>query len=215
MGIVLHSALRAHRCTGVKKLRGRLGGVGTVVGMRIRTLHAAALGAVVLVLAGCVDSDPLPTLPPTPTSTPVFASEEEALAAAEEAYAAYNDTSNVIAAEGGIGPERIEPFVTPAYLPTELDTYAYYRSNSLRLSGEVVVSRVELQQYVELENAVEVSVYVCLDVAGTQVLDEAGSDVTPAGRQPVVGLEVVLVGDAAGTLKIDRSDQWSDSSFCS
>ncbi len=76
----------------------------------------SVVGALVLVgmlaLTGCVDGDRLPTLPPTPTSTPIFASEEEALAAAEEAYAAYLEMSNLISSEGGVEPERIAPFVT-------------------------------------------------------------------------------------------------------
>ncbi len=189
--------------------------MGTVVGMRTRTLRAALGIAMLVALTGCVDGDPLPTLPPTPTSTPVFASEEEALAAAEAAYEAYNEMSNTIAAEGGRDPERIEPFVTPNYLPSEVDTYDYYRVNGLHLEGGVRVARLSLQQYLELDGSAEVAVYVCLDVLAARVIDNSGVDVTPRDRDDVIPLEVVFVGVSRDELKIDRSDQWSDSSFCS
>src|SRR3954462_13593979 len=59
----------------------------TVVGMRTAPLLATA--ALLLALAGCVPTDSHPTSWPHPSATPVFASDAEALAAAEKAYAAY------------------------------------------------------------------------------------------------------------------------------
>ena len=52
-------------------------------------MRVTAALAVVLLLTGCSLASPEVAPTPTPSATPVFASEEEALAAAEEAYAAY------------------------------------------------------------------------------------------------------------------------------
>ena len=65
------------------------------------------VGLLALVLAGCAPDVPAIQVPPTPTVTPLFASDEEALAAAEEAYAAYLAMSDEITSDGGERPERI------------------------------------------------------------------------------------------------------------
>ena len=49
----------------------------------------AAVALAVLLLSGCVPQQSTDTPTPEPSSTPVFATEEEALAAATAAYAAY------------------------------------------------------------------------------------------------------------------------------
>ena len=64
--------------------------------------------AVLFALAGCVPSDSQPSAAPSPSATPVFASDAEALAAAEKAYAAYLKVSDEIANDGGKDPDRID-----------------------------------------------------------------------------------------------------------
>ena len=186
--------------------------VGSLDAMRSAVGAAVLLG--MLALSGCVEGDPLPTLPPTPSATPIFASEEEALAAAEEAYAAYSEVSDLIANDGGVDPERIAPFVTDEQLQNELDTAAYYRDHGIHSVGSVTVIKTVLQQANESVGTVEVAVYVCLDVESVRVLDNSGNDVTPSDRDPITALEVVLQGDAADSLLVASSDLWSDSSFC-
>jgi hypothetical protein len=182
--------------------------------MRIRTLAAAAGIGALLVLTGCVGGDPLPTLPPEPTSTPIFASEEEALAAAEEAYAAYSAASDLISSEGGVGPERIQPFVTLGQFERELETAEFFRSNGWRTIGSPLTTRFDLQQYNELLGSAEVIVYVCLDVSAVAVVDERGTDVTPTDREPVVPLEVLFLAGPDDVLLVASSEQWPGASFC-
>ncbi len=69
-----------------------------------RTTKLAAVVIACALISGCL---PTPTnVIPTavPTGTPVFASEEEALAAAIEAYEAYLAVSDAILPDGGRGP---------------------------------------------------------------------------------------------------------------
>jgi hypothetical protein len=181
--------------------------------MRIRTLAAAGTGAL-LVLTGCVGADPLPTLPPEPTSTPIFASEEEALDAAEEAYAAYSVASDLISSDGGVEPERIQPFVTVDQFERELETAEFFRSNGWRTIGSPWTSKFDLQQYSELAGGAEVVVYVCLDVSAVAVVDESGTDVTPSDREPIVPLEVLFLAGPDDVLLVASSEQWPGASFC-
>ena len=68
----------------------------------------AAAGALALVLTGCVGS-PAPTPSPTPTeAAPIFASDEEALAAAVKAYELYTrSVASQVTDDGGVEPERV------------------------------------------------------------------------------------------------------------
>lgn len=182
--------------------------------MRIRTLAATAGIGALLVLTGCVGGDPLPTLPPEPTSAPIFASEEEALAAAEEAYAAYSEVSAQISMDGGADAQRIAQYVTDEQLASELATAEYYESNGLRASAPPTTSLFTLQQYSELQGMVEVVVYVCVDVTDVAVLNESGADVTPTDREPVVALEVTLIGEGSRDLLIASTEVWPGTSFC-
>jgi predicted small lipoprotein YifL len=145
-----------------------------------------------LALTGCGGGDPLPTLPPTPTATPVFASEEEALAAAEAAYAAYLEMSNLISSEGGVDPERIEPFVTDQRLVDELRGFGTLSELNLRTVGTSSFTVLELQRYEESDGGAEIAFYACSDLSGSRVIDEAGEDVTPPERDDRMVLEVVL-----------------------
>ena len=181
--------------------------------MRVGKLRMAGVVGVLLALSGCVGEEPLPTLPPTPTATPIFASEEDALAAAEAAYAEYLDVASMITADYGENPQRIAPYVTETQLANELDTAEYYRTNGFRVEGVPAVTNAVLQQYDQDGPVAYVAFYVCLDVSSTRVLDRDGLDVTPA-RQDIGALEVLMVGPSARELKIESSQLWPESSFC-
>ena len=178
----------------------------------------SVVGGLVLVgmlaLTGCVEGDRIPTLPPTPTSTPIFASDEEALAAAEDAYAAYNEVSALIAMDGGADPERIAPFVTEDQLENELATYALYQEQQVHAEGRSTITRIELQQASEMAGIADIAIYACLDVTAVRILDSAGRDVTPPDRPSLVALEVSFEGHSLDELRVASSDIWSDSSFC-
>lgn len=177
-------------------------------GMRMRVGALALLG--MLTLSGCGGGTPIPTLPPTPTATPVFASEEEALAAAEEAYAAYSEMSDLISSQGGVDPERIAAFVTERRLVDELRGFETLRDSGLRLEGKASVTAVELQRYDEVAGEVEIAFYGCVDFSGSRVLNSAGEDVTPVDREDVLLLEIVLRAPANGDrLLLESDDPWA------
>lgn len=179
-----------------------------------RVVGSVAVLVGMLALSGCGGGDPLPTLPPSPSSTPVFASEEEALAAAEEAYSAYRATSDLITSEGGLRPERIAPFVTEEQLKDELDGFRYFETNGIRSVGSAPVIEILLQQFLDEGDSYEIVFYSCIDVSSVSIIDNTGADVTPADRPPLVALEVSMRG-TNGDFLLSDSDQWSDSQFCS
>lgn len=183
--------------------------------MRLPAL-AAALALVVLV-SGCVPQSPAPVPSPAePSYTPLFASDEEALAAAEEAYREYQAMSNLIINEGGRNPERIAPFVTEEYYEVELDAFAYFSDSLLRGIGEATFDSIQLQQtYATGTETAVVAVYLCLDVSATQIVDAEGNTVTP--ERDVRGLFEVNFEATRGapvTMLLSHSQLWQGEDTC-
>ena len=193
---------------------------------RRRPLHAVALSALLLplsvvFLSGCMAA-PAPPVPAPPVSVasteptetpPVFASNDEALAAATAAFGEYQSMSNTIAHEGGADPERISDFAAGEVLESELGIYKKLSSGGLHLIGDLSFDSLSIQS-ADLESG-EVVAYVCLDVSGTDVVDATGLTVVPPGRPDRYPVQISLLRDSASDrLRVEKSDSWSGSNFC-
>jgi hypothetical protein len=179
----------------------------------MRTLAVTVAG--ILLLAGCGGGDPIPTLPPTPSSTPIFASEEDALAAAEEAYAAYLAAWDRIASEGGVDPERIAAFTTGDFFESELEGLETFRDNQWRTIGQSVLHSANLQ-FADLtgNDPTPVAAYVCVDVSAVDVRDESGASVVSPDRPALQAFEVFFAVSDAGGLVPAASNPWEPESIC-
>lgn len=189
--------------------------VGTVVDMRIRNLRAA-VGLVVIALSGCAGGEAVPTLPPTPTSSPIFASEEEALAAAKEAYAAYLEMSNLISSEGGVDPERIAAVARGELYEAALLGFETLRADGLRFVGTSEIRATELQYALleTLEPNHVVAAYICVDVSALDVVNEAGDSVVSSARPDFQAFEVFFDLTDEGRLSPSSREPWESKSLC-
>lgn len=168
---------------------------------------AATLGAVALAAAlGCLTAcAPAPT--PSPTPTAAFASEEEAYAAAEEVYRAYNDALNESRTmTAGADPQR---FLTGLALESDLEASRYFDEHRLEVAGEGVISQFDGLYATLSTSESEVTARVCLDVSNTRVFDADGNDVTPTNRPTRLPLEVTFV-QTTGTLLISNESLIED-----
>ena len=182
---------------------------GTVVGMRV----IAAL-ALVLLLAGCVPTAPETSPTPVPTATPVFASEEEALAAAEEAYAAYQAATDSVTAAGGTDGSPLRNLVTPEQYERETAGLAAFAATGWRTVGTSSFDSMIIQSYDDSGFA-HISVYVCSDVGAVRLIDDAGTDVTPPSRPNRLPLVVEFeAADRRSNLLISSSDIWDGGDYC-
>ena len=176
---------------------------------------AAAVVAAVLCLGACAPEDPGPKPSPDPTSTPLFASDEEALAAAEEAYGRYQAVSDAILIDGGTNTDRLLEVATSEKLAYEEAGYEDFRANGYRSTGGSTFDRMTLQNR---NDGVEsfVSVYVCDDVTAVDIVGPDGVSVVASNRPDrfprTVDFIPAEIGRAA--LIVSVIDEWTGENFC-
>lgn len=185
--------------------------------MRIAT-GATTLGLILLLasaLAACVPDD-VPAVPPAPapSSAPVFESDEEALAAAEEAYGRYEAVTNAAGQTGWADTSKYVDVLVGDALADELDGAKQAVQLGYRQVGDSTHDTVSLQQVQDQgRGTVRIVVYLCSDVSLVDVLDKDGNSVVSASRPDRQSFEVELM-DVDGELKVGRTDAWSGQSFC-
>ena len=187
---------------------------------RLRTVPPLAIAALIACsVAGCLPLDPAPVPTIAPTGTPLFSSDEEALAAAEEAYAAYLAVSDQIAQDGGANPDRLAAVAGSELAITEKTGYSELQNAGLRTVGSTKFFGATLQRF-EAESTDGrdvVTVYLCSDVSGVDVLDTAGNSVVSPDRPPLTPFEVSfdLANSARAALVVSRKEPWPESGVCS
>ena len=183
---------------------------------RMRTAAAAtALGITLSIaaLASCT-SEPGEMPVPSPSVTPVFASEEEALAAAEELYGDYVAYANALGQSGWADPSGFEEYLVGEALDEEIAGANSFHDSGWLQTGSTSFDSVTLQRLEDQGvGSVDITIYVCSDVSEVDVIDSDGVSVVSEDRPPRQPLEVEMQ-DSDGSLKIVRRDGWSGASFC-
>ena len=162
-------------------------------------------------LVGCV---PGPDASPSPTATaagPRFASDEEALAAAEEAYAAYRSLADQISNDGGLRPERIATVTTPELAAQEIAGYQELSAAGLRTVGLSQFSSLRLDDRRPRTDE-SVSVVLCDDVSGIEVVGPDGKVVTSPTRPDAVWMAVSFAWSSSDNLVVAAREVLEDGS---
>ncbi|MBG6057857.1 outer membrane murein-binding lipoprotein Lpp [Cryobacterium sp. MP_M5] len=164
--------------------------------MRFVSRRRPVMGAMALLgtlaLAGC--ASPARQAPsPTATDAPVFASDAEALAAATEAYAAYQEMSDLILSQGGAEPERIRAVASREFAATEIAGFKQAADNGLHSVGRTSFDGIAIQRTTGSKDGIAaVSVYLCSDVSEVDVLDATGQSVVAETRPARTSFEVTF-----------------------
>jgi len=180
--------------------------------MRLAPLALAA--ALLLALAGCVPSTAHPTASPRASATPVFASDAEALAAAEKAYAAYLKVSDQILIDGGSRPERLQPYVSAALYAEEKKGFDQTATNGWHSTGGTTYDHFSLEVYDPSDRDALVTAYVCSDVSRVDVLDSHGVSVVSPDRPERTAFEVTFALLHSRTLVLASNDVWTGDGVC-
>jgi hypothetical protein len=182
----------------------------------IPRLSLVALAAA-LALTGCVPG-PLVTPAPEPSSTPIFATEDEALAAATAAYAAYVKMSDQILMDGGREPDRIQKVAGPVVAEEEKGGYEKFVALHYRSTGETTFDSIKVQNYSSdsTETKGVVSVYLCVDASNVDVLNENNVSVVSPERPNRTGFEVGfdVSSSEPSALIVSSKEIWTGTDIC-
>ncbi|WP_285364232.1 hypothetical protein [Microbacterium sp. LMC-P-041] len=181
---------------------GRGGGAAVPrLGARIVAVAVVALG--VGALAGCTTEPE-----PAPTPTAAFANEEEAFAAAEAVYRAYNEALNEL---DPALPETFEPLFLLASGGLEAadrENFSVMHAEGHIISGDARVASFEGESSSPPYDLVIAA--ICLDVSAVNVMDANGNSLVAPGRPDMYALSVEFVAGDDRPLTMDSSRRVGD-----
>jgi hypothetical protein len=190
---------------------------------RARTAaHLAAVIALVVLaglVSGCSPSEPLvSTVPTSSSSAAPFASDDEALAAAQATYEDFMAVANQIMAEGGVAPERLDALATAKVAMPEKDGLSRLAQRNLRISGKPRVTAAALQAYAteSRDGKNIITAYFCVDGSETSVIDSDGRSVVDKSGSNLTAFEVSfdLVDEVPPLLIVSEKTLWEGSGVC-
>lgn len=170
------------------------------------------MGAAVLLvgLAGCVGPPSAPMPVPSPSSTPVFASDEEALAAAEVAYGEY--LAVLDRALSTVETAELKRVASGRALSEAIESVEGFRSDKHHLTGNSSFDTASLTQ---AEYDGRVDIYVCWDITNTDVVDEAGRSTVPIDRPSRFPMQVSFEWiRSESALLVIEAEVWDGENFC-
>ncbi|TQL47771.1 hypothetical protein FB562_0841 [Homoserinimonas aerilata] len=207
--------MSADKClpVAVENFRGTSQLSATVERMPLR--RTAVIAAITCTLALTACTTPAPTPKPSPTSSaPVFASDEEALAAAEQTMADYWVVMNTIFQEGGANPERIELHAEGRWLEKSISSANLLSKAGERQEGAITADSMELQQVFGRGLNTTVITYACNDFSAREVIDSDGRQVDLSGVRPRKGYQLTFSVDSLDpiVLKLTDTEYWEKKS---
>lgn len=166
-------------------------------------------------LAGCGPAEkPAPSTTSQTDQSDDQWSKADVLAGATAAYSRYLVLADQILADGGLAPERIENVASPEFAKQFSSEVAQYSSAGLKTVGATTTKSVELQSWSSSGGLLQVSLYICEDVSGVDVVDASGASVVSPNRDATTPYAVVFEGDDIGSLILDSKDLWTGADFC-
>lgn len=175
---------------------------------------ALLIAASAFALTGCSPEAAVPSAPPSAEAEPLFASDEEALAAAEAAYAEYLAVTDLVYGEGD-DVEKLREVATGEVLEEDFQRAEDFAAQGLRTQGGTRLLDFEIQQHVRGDaSTTEVVGYGCVDTMTLTVVDDNGTDIGDPSREPTATYELTFTSDENGTLLLSRSTFWTAGPEC-
>ncbi|MDR5698273.1 hypothetical protein [Agromyces aerolatus] len=142
---------------------------------------------------------------------PVFASDDEALAAAVTTYERYLSVEAEIVSAGGAGAERVLEVTTDTYGLDLLADFREMRATGERPAGPATMAASRL---VEIDrDRTRLSVAICLDVSAMQLSEHPGEE-APRDTEDLVTVEAAFRSANAARILLDGSKPWDGEPIC-
>lgn len=179
----------------------------------------AVTGLLVLTLAttlvGCSDTTRLPDPTPEATADPLFATDEEALAAAVEVYERYLATVDAAVAPGAEKPDLTTIAEGEALSDLELD-FAEFEERDVSSTGTRTLTATRFQSQFESNEpaGLIVALYSCEDVSDVNLVDSSGTSLVDPDRNPLTPFEVQVLFADDGRQVLSSRDFWEEGGIC-
>ncbi|MCT1476913.1 hypothetical protein [Microbacterium sp. p3-SID336] len=151
----------------------------------------ACIAAALFALLGLTGCSPAPQPTPSPTPTPLFASEDEAFAAAETTYREYNDALNQVDPADPKTFEKVYEKTTGDFEDVDRKNLSVMHAEEVVITGTNVV--IGFRPLDTTPTFDEIHARVCIDVSSVQILDKNGASLVDPGRTPVYVAEITFV----------------------
>lgn len=176
------------------------------VRLALGLVSIAVAMAMTVAVGGC-SGEPAPV-----ASTPPFADEDEAFAAAEQTYRNYVEALNE-SRRDATSHVRPDAYLTGQALTLDIDTQRQLDEEHLVISGTTRIIATSPITAILEQVSPKVVLTVCLDSSDTRVLDAQGLDVTPFGLPSRYGLVVTFI-ENSGDLLISNSESAPEGFSC-
>lgn len=175
---------------------------------------ALVLAASALIVSGCSSEAAVPSAPPAAEAEPLFASDEEALEAAEAAYREYLAVSDRIYGDGD-DTAMLSEVAVGSVLEEDLARAEQFRSDKVRTSGATELIDLRLQQHLQGDvTSTEVLAYGCVDTASVTIVDSQGTDIGDPEREATATYELRFIPSQDGELLLAESEFWKAGPEC-
>jgi hypothetical protein len=147
----------------------------------------------------------------------VFASDEEALAAARAHYEQFVATVDTVLLENGVSPERIDEFASPELAEKEKQGISEFAAKGYRMSGRALITNAVLQSRSESSDIANVvTLYVCMDVSDIDIVDSNGNSVVESTRPDQNAFEVTFDARSSGSMQllVTSESVWNGGGVC-
>jgi hypothetical protein len=179
-------------------------------------LTIASVALVSLLLSGCVPPQPVETPLPEASVTPIFATDEEALAAATAAYAAYQKV--IDEALASYSTAELSGVATGAALEAAIESVASFKAEEKRLVGSSSVETISPVQFGQFTNSNSIDpaqIYGCLDISKTDVVNPAGESIVDRTGTSRIAMLVSLQWDSeSASALVSEAEVWDGNDFC-
>lgn len=183
---------------------------------RPRTAAAGLLiFALAATLAGCSDTTRIPDPTPEATADPLFASDEEALAAAVEVYERYLVEADEALIDPELPLDALEQIASEELVGNITSIRADLESQGLSLTGFRTVTNSEFQSVAPEGDGTAVTFYVCESVEATDLLNADGTSAIGADRNPLSEWQpTVTFGEDGLEAIVTERELWQGGGIC-
>ncbi|RZS57713.1 hypothetical protein EV141_1431 [Microcella putealis] len=165
-------------------------------------------------LVGCSDTTRLPDPTPEASADPLFASDEEALAAAVEVYERYLTAADDALNDPALALDNLNAIASDALTENIVAIRANLEEQGLQIVGYRTIVNSIFQSSVTEHSSTEVSFYVCESVADTDILNDGGMSTLEDDRLVLSEWMPTVSFDGSSEGEVVARELWQGGGIC-